>query len=65
MMALEFKVPSMACSACAEKISKAVMAVDPSATIEADPKTKWVKVETTQPEGAVKTAIANAGYPIA
>lgn len=63
-MALEFKVPSMACSACAEKITQAVMAVDPSAAVEADPKTKWVKIETAQPEGTVKTAIANAGYPI-
>jgi copper chaperone len=54
----------MACSACAETIAKAVTAVDPTAKVEADPKTKRVLIETYQPEGVVKTAIANAGYPV-
>jgi len=63
-MTLELSVPSMACSACAETIAKAVTAVDPTAKVEADPKTKRVLIETYQPEGVVKTAIANAGYPV-
>ena len=63
-MALELKVPSMACSACAETIAKAVHAVDPAATIDADPATKWVKVETQMAEAAVRDAIAAAGYPV-
>ncbi len=63
-MTLEFKVPNMACSACSETITKAVKAVDPSATVEADPKTKQVKIETQQPEVMVKQAIATAGYSV-
>jgi len=63
-MTLQFTVPSMACSACAETITKAVTALDPDATVAADPKTKLVKIETVQPEAAVKAAIANAGYPV-
>ena len=54
----------MACSACAEAISKAVQAIDPSAQITADPKTKLVVVETQALEDQVKDAIEAAGYPI-
>ena len=63
-MELEFKVPSMACSACADTISQAVKAVDPAAAIAADPKTKRVEIETTQPEAVIKQAIEAAGYPV-
>lgn len=61
-MTLQLKVPGMACAACAETITKVVMEVDPVAQVEADLKTKMVKVETQQPETAIKEAIANAGY---
>lgn len=62
-MTLQLKVPSMACSACADTISKAVKAVDPAAVIEADPKTKLVQVASHQPDALIKQAIADAGYP--
>jgi len=64
-MKYEMTVPNMACSACADTISQAVMAIDPSAKVSADPKTKHVEVETTAPEASVKEAIATAGYAIA
>jgi len=63
-MHLEFKVPNMACSACAETITKAVVAIDPMAKVDADPKTKQVKIETAQPEADMKAAIATAGYTV-
>ncbi|MGB3206145.1 MAG: heavy-metal-associated domain-containing protein [Crinalium sp.] len=63
-MTLELTVPSMACSACAETITNAIQGIDATAKVEADPKTKLVKVETQQPEKVVKDAIASAGYPI-
>jgi copper chaperone len=65
MMKLDLTVPSMACSACADTISKAVTAIDPAATIAADPKTKQVVIETELPESSVKQAIEAAGYPVA
>jgi copper chaperone len=55
----------MACSACAATITKAVTAIDPGAVVDADTKTKIVKVETQQGETAVREAIASAGYPVA
>lgn len=63
-MKLELTVPSMACSACADTISKAVAEVDPSAKVDADPKTKQVVVETDVAESVVKQAIEGAGYPV-
>ena len=64
-MTLQLKVPNMACSACSEAIAKAVTAVDPSAKVDADLKTKLVKIDTQQSETAVKHAIAAAGYTVA
>lgn len=64
-MTLQLKVPNMACGACANTITKAVTAVDPTAKVEADTKTKMVSIETQQSETAIKEAIAAAGYPAA
>ncbi|MEB3338677.1 MAG: heavy-metal-associated domain-containing protein [Leptolyngbyaceae bacterium] len=63
-MTLQLTVPSMACSACADTITKAVKTVDAAAVVEADPKTKLVSIETQASESSVKAAIANAGYPV-
>ena len=62
-MTLQLKVPKMACTACGDNITKAVQTVDPDATVQAEPKTKLVLVETQAAETAIKTAIAAAGYP--
>lgn len=64
MMTLEFNVPNMACSACATTITNAVTAIDPTAKVEADPKTKQVKIDTQQPEATVREAIVAAGYAV-
>jgi copper chaperone len=64
-MTLQLTVPNMACSACSDTITKAVLALDPVAQVEADPKTKLVKIETHQPEAAIKEVITAAGYTIA
>jgi copper chaperone len=62
-MTIELKVPSMACSACAESITKAVQSIDPTAEVQADPQTKQVIVESSVSESSVKEAISAAGYP--
>ena len=63
-MKLQLTVPSMACSACGDTITKAIQKLDPNAQVQADPKSKIVSVETFQPETAVRQAIASAGYPV-
>lgn len=62
-MTLQLKVPKMACSACANTITKAVQAVDSAAVVEADLKTKLVTIQTVKPENEVRKAIASVGYP--
>ncbi|OKH35876.1 heavy metal transporter [[Phormidium ambiguum] IAM M-71] len=63
-MNIELTVPSMACSACSDTITKAIKTVDPNAVVQADPKTKLVNVETEKPEMEIREAIASAGYPV-
>ena len=63
-MAIELTVPNMACSACRDTITQAVQAIDPTATVQADTKTKLVVIETQTPEATVKAAIVAAGYSV-
>ena len=64
-MTLQLKVPNMACSACGETITKAIQAIDPAATVQTDPKTKLVEIETQASSEAIAEAIAAAGYTVA
>jgi copper chaperone len=63
-MTLQLKVPNMACSACGETITRAIRAIDPKATVQTDPKTKLVNIETQASQAAVKEAITAAGYSV-
>ena len=64
-MTLAIKVPDMACGACADTITKAVQALDASATVQADTKTKQVEITSSASDEAIKTAIVEAGYTVA
>jgi copper chaperone len=64
-MTLQLTVPNMACSACSDTIAKAIKAIDPAATVQADPKTKLVEVDTQASETAIRDAIVGAGYTVA
>ena len=64
MTQLAIKVPNMACAACAETITKAVQAVDGKASVQADPKTKDVQINSTASETEIKQAIEAAGYTV-
>ena len=61
-MTLQLKVPDLACNACAKTITQAVLAVDSTASVQADSKTKQVTVETQASLKSVREAIASAGY---
>jgi len=64
MATLNLTVPDMACSACAETITKAVQTLDSGASVQADPETKKVDISTTSDPEQVKQAIADAGYTV-
>ena len=63
-MTFQLTVLNMACSACSDTITKAIQAIDPAATVQADTKTKQVNVETQATEIAIKQAITDAGYTV-
>jgi copper chaperone len=65
LMTLQLKIPNMACSACGDAIAEAIKAIDSTATVQADPETKLVSIETQSPETAIKQAISEAGYSVA
>ena len=62
MATIEFKVPDMACGACAKTITQAVIDLDPKASVKANPETKQVTINTQTSESSVKEAIISAGY---
>jgi copper chaperone len=65
VMSIRFKVPDMACGACSTTITEAVNTLDPTATVDADLKTKWISIEAQVDEASLRVAIAAAGYTIA
>jgi copper chaperone len=64
LMLIEFKVPDMACAACADKIVTAIQAISPHAEVTADPQTKLVVVNSDQNLEQIKTVVINAGYTV-
>jgi copper chaperone len=64
-MTIELNIPNMACGVCGETITKAVMKIDPTAIVHADPKTKQVKIETQATQSAIEIAITAVGYQVA
>jgi copper chaperone len=64
-MSLQLQVPSIVCEACATAVTKAIMKLDPDATVEVDVNTKAVKAETDASEAAVREAIAAIGHQVA
>ncbi len=62
-MTLNIMVPKLACSACIDRVTKAVMSIDSNATVEADTKSKMVNVRTSFSEAEIKQVLVSAGYP--
>ena len=63
-MTLQFTVANMACSACSDTITTAIKAIDTTAQVVADSKTKLVQVQTQASEASIKAAVTNAGYTV-
>lgn len=62
-MTLQLTISKLACSACISTVTQAIQSVDPTATVQADIKTKRVEVHTHASAMAIKDAISSVGYP--
>lgn len=60
----ELNVLKMNCGGCARSVTQAVKGIDGAARVEIDLANKRVRVATTADLDAVKSAIANAGFPV-
>ncbi|HEY9873458.1 MAG TPA: heavy-metal-associated domain-containing protein [Candidatus Obscuribacterales bacterium] len=63
-MALQLKVPSIACSGCADTITEAIATVDSDAKVNVDVTAKTVSVESQASEASIKQAIVATGHTI-
>lgn len=57
-----YKVPEMSCGHCVATITKAVKAVDPSATVNADLAKAEVSIESAAEARPIEEAMRQAGY---
>jgi len=60
----QLQVENMSCGHCVGAVTKAVQAVDAAAKVEIDLATKSVKIDSAMPLPPLKSAIADAGYPV-
>lgn len=63
-MAIQLKVPSIACGGCADTITKAIKTQESEANVQVDVEQKIVTVETKASEESIKQAIAAAGHTV-
>lgn len=61
---LNFKVPDMHCDGCVAAVTKAVRALDPTASVAVDLATHTVNVTSAQPAKAIAAAIEDAGFSV-
>ena len=60
----QLQVENMSCGHCVGAVTKAVQAVDAAARVEVDLASKTVKIGSATPLAPLKSAIADAGYPV-
>lgn len=64
-MTIELTVPTIACEACAEAVTKAIHGADAQATVQVDVPTKKVTIASAVTEDQLRAAIASAGHEVA
>lgn len=60
----QLQVEGMTCGGCAAGVRRAVQSVDLTAEVSVDLKSKTVQVNSAADLNAVRSAIADAGYPV-
>ncbi|HGM5878434.1 TPA: heavy-metal-associated domain-containing protein [Stenotrophomonas maltophilia] len=60
---MEFHVEGMTCGGCARSVTKAIELVDPQASVQADPASRRVQVQTSVSEAQIVAALTDAGFP--
>jgi copper chaperone CopZ len=59
---LELIVNDMTCGHCVQRVTQAILHIDPSAQIQTDLERHEVRIESTQPDDKIIEALDEAGY---
>jgi copper chaperone len=59
---MKFYLDNMTCGGCARRVTHAVQSIDASASVNADPPTRLVQIQTSVPEEAIVSALREAGF---
>ncbi|MFN4056940.1 MAG: heavy-metal-associated domain-containing protein [Roseinatronobacter sp.] len=59
---MQFHIENMTCGGCVRGVTRAIQSVDPKAVIDADPPTRKVVVQSSQPGSAFLPALEAAGF---
>jgi len=62
---IELTLPDMTCGHCVKTVTSTVQKLDPAATVQTDLATHQVRIESTQAEAVLRSALAEEGYPAA
>jgi copper chaperone len=60
---MRFLIQTMTCGGCARGVTKAILTVDPQATVDADPASRTVTVQSSLPRGRFLSALEADGFP--
>jgi copper chaperone len=60
---MQFHIDNMNCGGCARTVTRAIQSVDPDASIDTDPPSRLVKVDTAASQEQVVAALREAGFP--
>lgn len=61
---MQFKVENMTCGGCARSVVAAIRAVDPDASVTANPDSGQVDVTSHASAPALAAALSAAGFPV-
>lgn len=60
---MRLNVPDMNCGGCARAVKAAILDIDAGATVEADPPSRTVTVQTAATAADIQKVLAEAGFP--
>ena len=60
---MQLLIENMTCGGCARSVTKAIELVDPQASVQADPASLRVQVQTSASEAQIVAALTDAGFP--
>jgi copper chaperone len=59
---LELTIPTMTCGHCVRTVTETLKRLDPQADVQIELTTHRVRIESTQPEPAIRAALGEEGY---